>query len=96
MKTTLALLLCASLGAGIPKDKQLHAAGGAILYVAGYQFAKACGSERPKAWGFATSLAVGLAKEYYDKKHPSCHSCEAGDVIANAGGAFLVSWVWRF
>ena len=32
----------------------------------------------------------------YLEEHPSCHSCECGDVVANLGGAFLVSWVWRF
>lgn len=97
MRTLLTLFLCAPLCAGgLPYDKKCHAVAGAVAYVAGYEIARACDSKHPKLWGLASSLAVGLAKEYYDKKHPSCHSCECGDVVANLGGAFVMSWVWRF
>ena len=81
---------------GIPSDKGYHAAAGAVAYVAGYEIARACDSKHPRLWGLASSLAVGLAKEAYDKSHPDRHTCEAGDVVANLGGAFVVSWVWRF
>jgi len=96
MKLLLVLLLSLPLCAGVPYDKKCHAAIGAVSYVAGYEFSKACGSEHPKVWGFASALAVGLGKEAYDKAHPKTHTCEAGDVVANLGGAFVVSWVWRF
>lgn len=92
----LLFLLCLPLSAGgIPYDKQCHAAMGAVAYVAGYHFAKACGSEHPKLWGLATSLAVGIAKESWDKHHPP-HTCEAGDVVAAVSGGLVVSFVWRF
>ena len=97
MRTLLTLFLCAPLCAGgIERDKQLHAAAGAIAYVAGYGVSKACRSEHPRLWGFASALTVGLAKEAYDKAHPKTHSCEAGDVVATLGGGLVMSWVWRF
>ena len=96
-RTALSIILCAPLCAGgIPSDKGYHAAAGAVAYVAGYEVSKACGSEHPKLWGFASALTVGLAKEAYDKAHPNTHSCEAGDVAATFGGGLVASWVWRF
>ena len=96
-RTALSLILCAPLCAGgIPSDKGYHAAAGAVAYVAGYEIARACDSKHPRLWGLASSLAVGLAKEAYDKDHPKTHSCEAGDVVATLGGGLVVSWVWRF
>ena len=62
----------------------------------GYQTAKACGSEHPKAWGFASALAVGLAKEAYDKQHPKTHTCDPMDAAATFVGGLSFSFVWRF
>jgi len=96
-RTALSLILCAPLCAGgIERDKQMHAAAGAIAYVAVYEVAKCNGSEHPKLWGLGAALALGIAKEAYDKAHPKTHSCEAGDVVATLGGGLVVSWVWRF
>lgn len=44
-------------------------------------------------WALATasaiSLAVGIAKELYDKAHPDTHSAEWMDFVADCGGIVL-------
>lgn len=93
----LSLLLCLPLSAGgFERDKQLHAAAGAIAYVVVYDIAKCNGSEHPKAWGLGAALALGIAKEAYDKQHPKTHTCDAKDAAATFGGGLVFSWVWRF
>lgn len=93
----LALLLCAPLCAGgIPKDKAIHVAAGAVAYVAVYEIAKYNDAKHPKLWGLGAALALGVAKEAFDKQHPKTHTCEAGDVAATFGGGLVASWVWRF
>lgn len=52
------------------------------------------------AWaGFAAGVAVGLAKEAYDKRHPDAHTCSAQDFLATAGGAAIgasgTRWIIR-
>ena len=96
-RTALSLILCAPLCAGgIERDKQLHAAAGAIAYVAVYEVAKHNDMKHPRLWGLGAALALGIAKEAYDKQHPKTHTCEAGDVVATLGGGLVMSWVWRF
>ena len=96
-RTALSLILCAPLCAGgIERDKQMHAAAGAIAYVAVYEVAKCNGSEHPKLWGLGAALALGIAKEAYDKQHPKTHTCEAMDAAATLGGGLVMTFVWRF
>lgn len=93
----LPLLLCAPLCAGgIPKDKMQHAAGGAIVYVAAYEIARANDAKYPKLWALGAALAVGVAKEAMDSRDPKHHTVEAMDAAATFGGGLVMSWTWRF
>ena len=96
-RTALSLILCAPLCAGgIERDKQMHAAAGAIAYVAVYDIAKCNGSEHPRLWGLGAALALGIAKEAMDSRDKKHHSVEAMDAVATLGGGLVASWVWRF
>lgn len=96
-RTALSLILCAPLCAGgIERDKQMHAAAGAIAYVAVYEVAKHNDMKHPRLLGLGAALALGIAKEAYDKQHPKTHTCDAKDTLATFIGGFVVSWVWRF
>lgn len=97
MNRLLTLLLCAPLCAGgIPRDKSMHAAAGAIAYVTVYEIAKYNDAKHPKLYGIAASVAVGALKEYYDHKHPKSHTCEFNDFAATALGGITISYVWKF
>lgn len=90
----LAILLCLPACAGIPRDKTLHAAAGSVAYVAGYEVARALDSEHPSLWALAGVVALGVAKEAYDKRHPQTHTADPMDALAMVAGGFTVSWVW--
>ena len=97
MNRLLPLFLSMPLVAGgIPKDKGLHAAAGAVAYVVVYEVAKENGAKHPKLWGVGAALALGVAKEVYDKQHPKTHTCETADALATLGGGIVMSWTWRF
>ena len=64
-------------------DKALHAGvSGGIAAVA----TVATGSELQ---GFTFAMAVGVAKEVYDKQHPDKHSASYRDLVADAAGAYM-------
>jgi hypothetical protein len=92
----LALALCLPLSAGIPQDKALHAAAGAVAYVGGYHVAKALNSEHPRLWAMAGVVALGVVKEAYDKRHPLTNTADPLDALATVAGGVSVSFVWRF
>jgi len=93
----LPLLLCAPLCAGgFERDKQMHAAAGAIAYVVVYDIAKYNEAKHPNLWGLGAALALGVAKEAMDSRDPKHHTVEAMDALATAVGGLVVSWVWRF
>ena len=96
-RTALSLILCAPLCAGgIERDKQLHAAAGAIAYVAVYEVAKHNDMKHPRLLGLGAALALGIAKDAMDSRDPKHHSVEAMDAAATFGGGLVASWVWRF
>jgi hypothetical protein len=65
----------------VPLDKQAHFSSGAILafvayYVIGY-------------WALLLVMVVAGAKEWYDYKHPTIHSCDFFDWLATTLGAIV-------
>lgn len=65
----------------VPLDKQAHFITGAILslvayFIIGY-------------WALLLVMVVAGAKEWYDYKHPTIHSCDFFDWLATTLGAIV-------
>tara|TARA_B100000963_G_scaffold360342_1_gene390825 strand:- start:3078 stop:3410 length:333 start_codon:yes stop_codon:yes gene_type:complete len=73
------------------KDKQLHFAAGMLTGAAGYTFvySKTQDKKLAIAGGFVTSLAAGIAKEYYDNQNGG--KADPRDILATSLGGLSVS-----
>jgi hypothetical protein len=81
--------------ASIPVDKQEHYATGALLCAIVTESARLADLQHPKVWGLGVTIAAGIAKEFWDRKHPP-HVCEFNDALATTLGGVTVCAVWRF
>ena len=66
---------------GVPADKQSHFIYGALTaliwyFIIGY-------------WALLIVMIVAAAKEWYDYKHPTIHSCDFFDWLATTLGAIV-------
>ena len=85
-------------GQSIPRDKQLHLVTGAIGGIGTAYVAKKLGAKYPILWALGVGLAVGAAKELYDRQHRDRHTPELLDGLATLTGSGLggFSVVFRF
>lgn len=94
----LALPLSASASAnGLGNDKYAHITASAA---AGIVLAQNKPFNKWKPWQrvLFNVIVIGGGKEWYDSRHPDCHSADWGDIAADAVGAVSaegVVWLYR-
>jgi hypothetical protein len=66
---------------GIPADKQSHFIYGALTAIICYFIVS--------YWALLIVMVVAGAKEWYDYKHPSIHTCDIFDWLATTLGAIV-------
>lgn len=90
LPTLLALTLAApSQAGGIPKDKALHLAAGALIAIPVYLAAKAEDRRYPELWAMGAAILAGLLKEVADRREPG-NRFDPGDALATAAGGAVV------
>lgn len=73
---------------GVPKDKQAHFIGGAVLFF----LLAACGA--PTLFAVGIVSFIGAAKEVYDHFHPDLYTCDFFDWLATTLGGLFALAVW--
>ena len=73
-------------------DKQLHMGATYVIssFTTAYVFKKTQIKKKAMWIGFGVGMGVGIAKEIYDIEHGDC---EAGDLVADAIGSALGSFI---
>jgi uncharacterized protein YfiM (DUF2279 family) len=75
----------------VEQDKVQHFAGSAAMAAAATAALEGR-TAHPIIYGVASSFAVGIAKEAYDKAHPKNHTASGADLAADLLGATVGAW----
>jgi VanZ family protein len=82
----------------IPLDKLLHLLVGIIVGGLGFYMSQRYGLPNGDCFliGIAAAVAIGIAKEIYDKYHPDTHTYDLMDAAYTAAGGAAGGAIWYF
>jgi uncharacterized protein YfiM (DUF2279 family) len=84
-------LTCCTNAQAVEQDKTQHFAISAAMAAAATAALEGR-TAHPIIYGIASSFAVGIAKEAYDKAHPKNHTASGADLAADLLGATVGAW----